>query len=365
VEIGGVSQVWKDIPWRHDVVLVVPDGRRHTDLALLSVVADAGDTADARRIARRAGVTVAVVGGVPNQPLLGGRFEDDLVAETFARYLSTGDGEWPLLLPMTKAATWAMNVVQTVDPDVQRFVVSGASKRGWTTWLAGAFDARVAGIVPLVFDNLRFDAQLRNQMEVWGRYSPMIGDYTGRGLARATDTPRGRALAEDVDPWSHRNRLVRPRKLLVHGTNDPYWALDAIRLYWNDLGGEKSVLYVPNGGHGIAGSSSVVAATAAFVARVASSRPMPTLTAARVDATVHVSVSEPARAVRVWRAESSSRDFRDARWASVPGNRAADAWTIDLPRHEGGFVAYFADATFTEGDGEFSLATPVDLVGPR
>jgi PhoPQ-activated pathogenicity-related protein len=363
VRFRGVSQTWKGIDWTHDVIVARPHHPRHPDVALLVVSASAA-VSEAERLARLTRQTVAVVGGIPNQPLLGGRYEDDLVAETFARYLATGDAEWPLLQPMTKAAAWAMNVAQAGDDRVRRFVVTGASKRGWTTWLVAAVDPRVAGIVPVVFDNLRFEAQLQNQQETWGRYSPQIGDYTTRGLARAIDTPRGRALLLDVDPWSYRSRLARPRKLLVHGTNDPYWAVDAIRFYWDDIPGDKSVLYVPNGGHGIAGAESVERATAAFVDRVASGRDMPTV-AATIDRTIgRVTTSESARGVRVWWAQSLSRDFRDAEWRSTDARREGDAWSALLPPNHGRTVACFAEATFDGAAGPYPLSTPVRLLHP-
>jgi len=366
VRLRGVSQAWRGIRWRHDLEVVVPARRRHPDVALLVVAATTGGRDAHRAIADAAGVTVAVLGDVPNQPLLGGRWEDDLVAETFARYVRTGDAEWPLLFPMTKAAVRAMDALQTFDPGLRRFVVTGASKRGWTAWLAGAVDGRVAGVVPVVFDNLRFEAQLPRQLAAWGRYSDRLVDYTGRGLPALLDTPRGRALVAEVDPWFRRDRLAAPSKLLVHGTNDPYWTVDATRAYWDGLAGEKAVLYVPNGGHGVAAAPRVRDATIAFLGRVAAGRALPVVAAtvardgpARA---LRVTVCEPAAAVRVWTATAPSADFRDARWTSTPATPAGDAFHAPLPAARGRFVAWFAEAAFDAG--ALPVATPIEVRRP-
>ncbi|MEX2132320.1 MAG: PhoPQ-activated protein PqaA family protein, partial [Pseudohongiellaceae bacterium] len=92
---------------------------------------------------------------VPNQPLMfvgddsRQRSEDETVAYTWDKYLRTGDEKWPLRLPMTKSAVRAMDTITSLMADdngngidVDRFVVAGGSKRGWTTWTTAVVDAR-------------------------------------------------------------------------------------------------------------------------------------------------------------------------------------------------------------------------------
>ena len=44
---------------------------------------------------------------------------------------------------------------------------------------------------------------------------------------------------------------LKQPKLLLLGTNDRYWPLDALNVYWDGLPGDKYVTYVPNNGHGL------------------------------------------------------------------------------------------------------------------
>src|SRR5262249_36731397 len=161
----------------------------------------------------------------PNQPLYDGRKEDALIAYTFDQYVKSGDRTWPLLFPMVKTAVRGMDVIQVFSEKetgkkVERFVVSGASKRGWTTWLTAAEDPRVKAIAPMVIDMLNMKAQTDWAEKMYGRQSEEIGDYVDLNLVARMDEPRMVELRYWTDPYSYRSRYTMA-KLLLLGTNDP------------------------------------------------------------------------------------------------------------------------------------------------
>ena len=264
---------------------------------------------------------------VPNQPLLDGKEEDELIAETFVRYLQSGDEEWPLLFPMVKSAVRAMDAVQAwareSSKPAARFVVTGGSKRGWTTWLTGAVDDRVVAIAPMVIVMLNLGKQGANQLKVWGQYSEQIHDYVERGLMEKTQTPSGTKLWKMVDPYTYRGRLAKP-KLLINGTNDRYWTLDALDFYWDGLKGPKYLIELPNAGHGLDQNREwAISGLGAFFRHTITGRPMPRIswafdTGDRGEATLTIRAEPAPKAARLWTAKSASRDFRESRWESRP-----------------------------------------------
>jgi PhoPQ-activated pathogenicity-related protein len=237
-----VSQQWREHVWKHNVLVVKPDTIRNPDIAFLFVTGNSSGKSSVpmlQILARRAGAIAAVVTHVPNQPLYDGRKEDALIAYTFDQYLKTGDASWPLLFPMAKSAVKAMDAIQAharegSGQDVTRFVVGGASKRGWTTWLAGAVDGRIKAIAPMVIDMLNMKSQLEWADKVYGKQSEQIHDYTDLNLHMKMDDPPMKNLRGWVDPYSYRDRYTMP-KLLLLGTNDPYWTVDSLRHYWDSL----------------------------------------------------------------------------------------------------------------------------------
>ncbi len=131
-----------------------------------------------------------------------------------------------------------------------------------------------------------------------------------------------------VDPWIYRDALTMP-KLIINGTNDPYWPLDALNTYWDDLKGEKWVLYVPNAGHDLReldkdGKRELLPTRAlntlvAFGRCQVFDKPMPRLTwvCDEKEGVCRLAVNPTAAkptTVRVWKAEAETRDFRQSRW---------------------------------------------------
>src|SRR6185503_7960289 len=223
---------------------------------------------------------------VPNQPIFDKK-EDALIAETFVRYLETKDDSWPLLFPMAKSLVKAMDAVQDVirkewKEEVKGFIVSGASKRGWTTWLTAASDPRVCAIAPMVIDTLNMTAQLPHQLKMYGKLSDSIRDYTERGLVPMKDTPEEKRMWTWVDPFTYKSKYTMP-KLVVLGTNDPYWSTDALNLYWDALPAQKWISYSPNAGHNLVATGDAkgpwraLSNLAAFVRHQISGQPIPSV----------------------------------------------------------------------------------------
>ena len=376
-----VSQVWQGIRWEHQVQVYQPQNVKPLATMLLW---NQGGTANDRSIsfgmdlAIKTRSPVAFVYGIPNQPLLDGKKEDDLISETFLRYLATKDENWPLLFPMVKSLVKAMDALQAFgkeqwQTDITHFVVTGASKRGWTTWLTAAADPRVKAIAPLVIDTLNMRAQIPHQKEAFGKFSEQIEDYTRKGLVPIPDTPEADKLWKMVDPWVYRDKLKVP-KLLINGNNDPYWAADALNLYWDDLPGAKWVTYVPNAGHNLQQKgpdgqpdlSRAVSALAVFAASYIHDRPLPSVSWKHMDGnpamTLAIESSRPATAARLWIVHAPTRDFRLSPWSHKELTLSGKTATGDVELPETGWLAFFGELEFDDAGLTWQFSTQLRVV---
>jgi PhoPQ-activated pathogenicity-related protein len=380
-ELALTSQTWRSFPWKHQLFLFRPSTlERSSTQAFLFIHGGrwrpeyeqglAELPREARifaRLAETLRAPVAVLRQVPFQPLFDRR-EDALIAYTFDHYLTSGESDWPLLLPMVKSAARAMDAVQSFTRErwqfaVDKFTVTGASKRGWTSWLIAAVDPRVAGVAPMVIDMLNIPAQIELQRETFGALSEQVQDYVAIDLPGRVGTERGQNLMAMVDPYSYRAALDQP-KLILLGTNDAYWPLDALKVYWDELPEPKSVLYVPNEGHSVHDLDRLIGGLVAVHRYSANGKRLPVVSwkygVDRDRLAIDLRSDRAPSNVQAWSASSATRDFRAARWTSHRCHRAGDRYACAVPRLAGRFTAMYAELWFKDpGYPKFPLSTVV------
>ncbi len=329
------SQTWRSAAevdrteWKHWVTIVKPaEVKTSTGFLFITGGANggkppAGVDAMLTSLAIATGSVTAELRMVPNQPLVFAgetrkRTEDSLIAYTWNKFFRGGDEEWPARLPMTKAAVRALDTITSFSASAQgggvkvdRFVVSGGSKRGWTTWTTAAVDQRVVAIVPFVIDMLNIEKSMDHHFRAYGFWAPSIGDYTEARTMDWTGTPRYRELMKIEEPYSYLDRLTMP-KFIVNASGDQFFLPDSSQFYFNDLKGEKYLRYVPNADHSLR-KSDARESLQAFYESIVAGTPRPKFAwKFEKDGSIHVKPGtvKPSE-MKLWQATNpKARDFR-------------------------------------------------------
>jgi len=371
-----VSQTWRtsaDVnrtEWQHWLTIVVPDKlTSETGFLFIGGGGNGGDPPSkpsdiTLQVAQATGTVVAELKMVPNQPLIfhddgRKRTEDDLIGYTWDQYLKTGDATWPARNPMVKSAVRAMDTItalakKELEKTVDKFVVAGGSKRGWTTWLTGAVDERVVAIVPIVIDVLNVKASMLHHHAAYGFWAPAIGDYVAHGITERMDHPRMQELYDLVDPYAYRHRLKLP-KFIVCGSGDQFFLPDSSRFYFDDLQGEKHLRYVPNADHGL-DDSDALESIAAFYWMVVNKKQRPEFTwSFEEDGSIRVKTQQQPDRVLLWQANNpDARDFRieslGPKYVSKQVEDQGDGvYVAKLSEPEKGWTASFVELTYDVG----------------
>ena len=332
------SQTWRApsevdrTVWKHWLTVIKPDRVRHDKALLFIGGGNNGDPAPTKVQDRSAlmavetGSVVAELGMVPNQPLRFAdspdvaRYEDDIISHVQNKQIATGDDTWILRLPMTKAGVRAMDAVQAFMASeaggrvkIDRFVVAGGSKRGWTTWTVGAVDPRVAAIMPLVIDVLNVDPVTRHHYEALGYFSPALGDYVRhRLIPEKIGSPELDRIRAFEDPYSYRDTpAMRMPKYIINAAGDEYFLPTNSQFYFPGLREEKRLRYIPNAKHNLAGSD-VADSMLAFYEAVLTGTPRPEYSWTRLrDGALQVRTKQKPLEVNLWQATNpKARDFR-------------------------------------------------------
>jgi len=258
--------------WQHELILYVPDtillgSIGGVDSSAVLIIGSGNNRGKLMRSGNEYGGPLALLANavivelrqVPNQPYFfhaepgRERNEDALLAYSLDRFFDSEDNGWPVLAAMTKAAVRAMDAAQAFiqdeyDFEIDDFVVSGASKRGWATWLTAAVDDRVKAIMPGSIEVHDLISQLRHHHSSYGFFSPATADYVEANLACQLELPAASTLLELIDPQTYRDRYTMP-KLVLNSTGDQFFTSDSSRFYFGGLPGLKQLRMAPNTNH--------------------------------------------------------------------------------------------------------------------
>ena len=392
VLIDFTSQKWLtesevDRPeWQHRLVLTIPHELYDTYIGFLYIGGGshsrdpANESSDRlREFALATQTVVAELYQVPYQPLIfhqdgQPRGEDDLIAYAWVQYIMGGDARWLPRGPMVKSAVRAMDTISQFTkknrkslPTIEKFVVAGGSKRGWTTWLTAAMDERVVALAPIVIDVLNVDVSMRHHFAAYGFFAPSIGDYVNHRIMLKMGSPELNRLYEYVDPYNYMNRLTMP-KLVLNATGDQFFLPDSSRFYWDELPGPKHLRYVANANHSL-GNSDAMQTLASFHYHVTRNQSMPELDWKFLnDHEVSVQFATVPTALTLWEAHNpKARDFRietlgpqykatELATDSISPNTPI-GYQVSIP--DSGWKAWFVEATFDSGPIPLKLSTEV------
>ncbi|MCC5030265.1 MULTISPECIES: PhoPQ-activated pathogenicity-related family protein [Burkholderia] len=370
--------------WEHEATLYIPEGALpHRALVIANngtrypqgggdpVAPNDFDPETLASVAKNTRTVVVSVSDIPNQFLTyaddgRARAEDDSVAHSWSLFMQAPQqrATLPLHVPMAAAVWRAMTLAERElrTLQVDRFIVSGISKRAWISWLAAIGDPRVDAIAPFAVDLLSTRDALKNMYRSYGGNWPLaFYPYYAEGIDRTIDTPAFGSLLEIEDPLAYLGtrygkRLKIP-KYVINASGDDFFVPDNAGLYFDRLPGAKALRMVPNSSHaGIRGAT--LESLTAFVNRIQRGATLPELDT-KLQQTGHgtalkLKTRERPKRVVLWQADNpDARDFRYAcgiRYTAKPvGTADAPPLRIPVEKPASGWRAVFVEATFDDG----------------
>jgi PhoPQ-activated pathogenicity-related protein len=390
------SQTWRtaadvDRPdWKHWLTIVKPS-KATSNKALLFIGGGSNKDPMPKAIPDRlvsfamdSGTVVAELGMVPNQPLFfadskdKGRSEDDLIAYSRVKQMASKDDLWLVRLAMVKSGVRALDAIQEFMASkdggglkIDQFVVSGGSKRGWTTWLVAAVDKRVIAIIPAVIDALNSEMITRHHFEAYGFFSPALKDYVNHKLfPDKIGTPEYQRILAIEDPYNYRMReRLKIPKFLVNASGDQFFLPDNSQFYFDELQGEKHIRYVPNSKHNLAGTDARESMLA-FYQAILAGRPRPEFSwKKQKDGSLVVTAKDKPREVNLWQATNpKARDFRvdaigNAYTRTPLTAQKGGIYTGRVEKPATGYTAFFVEMVYDSGGKyPFKFTTEVSVV---
>ena len=303
-------------------LLIINGGYRHAP----AMEAAPSSQVDCAYLCQLTNAPVASLRDVPNQPLCfpgeEPHSEDDLIAWSWQQFLDEPrvNRFYPLQWPMVKSVVKAMDAISelshSLSQPIEKFILSGASKRGWTSWLTAAVDMRVSAVIPVVIDVLNVHANIHHHHNVYNGWASAIQDYSGsdHNILESLDTEEMQALLGLVDPLAYAELLQLP-KYIINASADEFFPPDSARFYYHKLPSPKWLRYLPNASHYL-GHEACVNTTelmaSAFGALSSTQQPLPDMTWRTLeDGCLELCVNRQPDLAQVWVCHNpEQRDFR-------------------------------------------------------
>lgn len=371
--------------WQNGVDIYIPDSAREKNALVVinngsnnngsgtPVAPTNFNEEELSRIAIATRTVVISVSNVPNQVLsyqgvttpLG---EDNSVAYSWKLFI--GDThkyqDASLHIPMAASVSQAFRLAkkELTQQNINKFIVTGASKRGWAAWLTALSDPDVGAVVPFAMDLLNTQKSLEHMYQSYGKNWPVaFYPYYNQGIDQQVGTDKFARLMRLEDPLTYLNTNMGDRlkidKYIINASGDDFYVPDNSHFYYGLLPGSKSLRVVPNSTHnGILSVAEQSLIT--FVNRFQEKQKLPEITEnvqSRGDGKKElvVNFSEKPVAILQWTARNpAARDFRyacDIKYNSVPVSLATgdNTLSISLTTPDSGWQATYIEATFTDG----------------
>lgn len=370
--------------WQHEVDVYIPDAARekHALVVINNGINDDGsgravapgnfDQQTLTRIASSTQTIVVSVSNIPNQQLTyqgntGPLLEDYSMAYSWKLFMDDQQkyATLPLYVPMSAAVSQTFRLAQQELRywKIDKFIVTGASKRGWAAWLTALSDPSVDAIVPFAIDLLNIKQSLKHMYLTYGRNWPVaFYPYYKHEIDKQIDSEAFAQLMVLEDPLSYLNTPFSSRftieKYMINASGDDFYTADSSRFYYDKLPGSRSLRMVANVTHN--GILSVAEQSLIpFVNRFQTQQKLPqinaTLQGTGNKQMLAIRFSEPPASIVQWTAHNPlARDFRYAcgvkYTASALALPAAGAKVnVVLTTAKSGWQATYIEATFNDG----------------
>lgn len=257
--------------WTHQVIVVVPRNLKYTNVSY-NFMTDGGNDSPNQKLkpfedyniivvdelAHNSQMVTIAIKQMPNgpfvyksDPLQKRRNENSLLSYSIMDYIQDpkANPERLIWLAMAKAGFNCMRAAQEFlkernIADIQGWIVSGASKRGWTTYNMAATKcetcpAKIIAIAPLIPIIPSFRQDVHRQFRSYGAFSFAFVDMTDLNYTLFLDDERNIKAMDIIDVDLYEDRLAKIPKLVMVSSSDEYMSMDWTQLYWDQMQGEK------------------------------------------------------------------------------------------------------------------------------